>query len=202
MRNSKKSISAIAVALLISVVGFAQPTWRFPLAFEDGTGARDTLWLVYDTAVVQTQSHWPVDFGEYQQSRINLDYSDGAFHVFTINDLIDSTNSMAFPYSWFPMFETGNTIDAINWTPPMSITWDTSLFHASYLPYAKGSFGVAMMNGIAFSQFDQGGTGFGIFNMLVDDSVTIDFLSEFLFPFPVYFDAGNTIGMNPDFAVG
>ncbi len=93
------------------------------------------------------------------------------------------------------MFETGNTINAINWIPPMTITWDTSLFHASYLPYAQGSFGIAMMNGIAFSQFDQEGTGFGIFNMLIEDSVTIDFLSEFLFPFPVYFDAGNTIGM-------
>ncbi len=184
----------LALACSLAYVATAQPTWRFHLAFEDGTGARDTLWFIYDTNVLLTQSHWPVDMAEYAESRANLNYNDGEFHVFTINDLIDSTNSMASPYSWFPIFETGNSINAINWTPPMTITWDTSLFHAPYLPYDQGSFGMAIMDGIAFSQFDQSGE-FGVFNMLIDDSVTIDFLWDYLFTFSVYFGPDDHVGM-------
>ena len=185
----------LLLALALACTTTAQPTWRFHLAFEDGTGARDTIWLVYDTSVVQTQSHWPVDIGEYQQSRVGLDYNDGEFHVFTINDLIDSTNSMAFPYSWYPIFETGNSINAINWTPPMSIKWDTSLFHAPYLPYDQGHIGLAVMSGLAFSQFNDGTLDFGMLSMLIRDSVRIDFLSEYLFAFAVYFDAVDDIGV-------
>ena len=164
----------------------AQPTWRFHIAFEDGTGARDTLWLVYDTSVVQTQSHWPVDISEYEQSRVGLDYSDGEFHVFTINDLIDSTNSIAFPYSWFPIFETGGSIDAINWTPPMTLRWDTSLFRAPYLPYVQGNFGIAIMDCLAFFAISNH-PELGAYDMLINNDVTVDQFSEFLFPFGVYF---------------
>jgi hypothetical protein len=36
----------------------AQPQWRFHLAFEDATGAKDTLWFIYDTtATIGWDSH-------------------------------------------------------------------------------------------------------------------------------------------------
>lgn len=182
------------LALALATASFAQPTWRFHLAFEDGTGAKDTIWMVYDTTVTQTQSQWPVDLTQYAQSQGELNYEDGNFHVFTINDLIDSTNSIAFPYSWFPIFD-GTIIDAINWIPPMTIRWDTSLFHAPYLPYDQGSFGTAIMDGLAFSAYsNHPELGFGVYDMLIDDSVTVDFLWDFLFQFGVYFSGdGSTI---------
>src|SRR5690606_31950891 len=140
----------LALASALAVATAAQPTWRFHLAFEDGTGARDTIWLVYDTAATIPYSHWPVQMDQYDSIQNNHDYYDGSFHVFLINSLHDTTNSLAFPYWAYPMFETGNHIDAINWTPPMTITWDTILFHAPYLPYEQGSFGVARMDGMVF----------------------------------------------------
>ncbi len=184
-----------ALVLAVATTAAAQPTWRFHLAFEDGTGAKDTIWLVYDAAATIPYSHWPVPLGQYDSTQNSHNYGDGEFHVFLFNSLHDTTNAIAHPYSIFPIFETGGGIDALNWTPPMTITWDTSLFHAPYLPYSQGHFGIAIMNGIAFSQFDQGGQGFGIFNMLIEDSVTIDLLWDYLFPIPVYFDAENTIGI-------
>ena len=186
----------LALACTFAVAATAQPTWRFHLAFEDGTGAKDTLWFIYDTTVVQTQSHWPVDIADYELSRVDLDYGDGEFHVFTINDLIDSTNLMASPYTWFPIFETGSSINAINWTPPMTITWDTSLFHAPYLPYDQGEFGVATMDGLAFSAYmNNPDLEFGRYDMLLSDSITVDFLWEYLFSFAVGFGPDDGVGV-------
>ena len=180
--------------LLFACTAAAQPTWRFHLAFEDGTGARDTIWMVYDTAATTDVVPWPgpnVDtlLGE---GRINIDTS--LFNVWIYNPIGDTTKTRAYPYSVFPSFD-GTIIDAINWTPPMTITWDTSLFHAPYLPYSQGHFGMAVMSGIAFSQFDQGGVGFGLFNMLIDDHVTIDFLWDYLFTFGVYFSPIDDTGI-------
>ncbi|MDX9751426.1 MAG: hypothetical protein RBT71_10135, partial [Flavobacteriales bacterium] len=112
----------------------AQPTWRFHLAFEDGSGARDTLWFIYDTTATMTSSG-NVD---YELGEGAVPMGDGAFHVFTRNAHWDSTKTVAWPYSWYPEFNTYNTIEAINWVPPMTIRWDTSLFHAPYLPYEQG----------------------------------------------------------------
>ena len=47
------------VVLALSLTTIAQPTWRFHLAFEDGTGARDTIWMVYDTTATLGSNPWP-----------------------------------------------------------------------------------------------------------------------------------------------
>jgi len=185
----------LLLALALACTTTAQPTWRFHLAFEDGTGARDTIWMVYDTTATTDTSPWPgpnVDslLGE---GKVHIDTS--IFNVWMYNPAGDTTKTRAYPYSVYPSFD-GTIIDAINWVPPMTITWDTSLFHAPYLPYEQGSIQWASMTGIAFSQFDQGLPGFGLFSMLLDDSVTIDQLWDYLFPFPVLFSGDNTIGIN------
>lgn len=182
-------------ALLFACTAAAQPTWRFHLAFEDGTGAKDTLWFIYDTTATLHVVPWPGPNVDYELGEGAVDILDGSFHVFTLNAIGDTTNTIAYPYSMYPTFETFNTIDAINWTPPMTITWDTSLFHAPYLPYNQGHFGMAVMDGIAFSQFDDHGMGFGVFNMLADDHVTIDFLWDYLFYFGVYFGPTDDTGI-------
>ena len=193
-RSTLAKATLLLLALALTCTTTAQPTWRFHLAFEDGTGAKDTLWLLYDTtAHLFYSGGQPIV--DYDLGEGPTDMSDGLFHVFTLNALMDSTNTVATPYSWFPMFETGNTIDAINWTPPMTITWDTSLFHAPYLPYDQGHIGLAVMNGLAFSQFNDGSLDFGMLSMLIRDSVQIDFLSEYLFTFAVYFDAVDDVAV-------
>ncbi len=189
-------ILLLALACSLAVAAAAQPTWRFHLAFEDGTGARDTLWLVYDiSATVGSDFDPQVDYA-LGEGVAQIDHN--TFNVFTWNWDGDSTKTHAYPYTEFPNFD-GTIIDAINWTPPMTITWDTSLFYASYLPYAQGHLGIAIMDGLAFSQFDHG-MGFGVFNMLSENSVTIDFLWDYLFTFSVYFGPVDDTGIHAESA--
>ncbi|MBK8500073.1 MAG: hypothetical protein IPL52_14935 [Flavobacteriales bacterium] len=161
----------LGLTLLASAVCMAQPTWRFHLAFEDGSGARDTIWMVYDTAA---HTDWGPNVDTLLgEGRVELDPT--LFNVWLINAVNDTTKTRAYPYSVFPDFD-GTIIDAMNWVPPMTITWDTSLFHAPYLPYVQGSFGIAIMDGLAFSAYNNHPElGFGIYDMLISDSLTVDF---------------------------
>jgi len=124
-----------------------------------------------------------------------VDVSDDAFHVFTRNALWDTTKTVAFPYSWYPLFETGGTIDAINWEPPMTLRWDTSLCHAPYLPYVQGSFGIATMGGDHFFFFNNH-PELQAFDMLIDDSVFVPQDGGVLFPFGVYFGANDGVSVS------
>ena len=180
------------LALALACTATAQPTWRFHLAFEDGSGARDTIWMIYDTSATVGSDFQPqVDYA-LGEGDAQLDYTQ--FNVFTWNWDGDSTKIHAYPYTEFPNFD-GTIIDAINWTPPMTITWDTSLFHAPYLPYDQGSINMAYMDGSYFFFHSNDGSGWG-YNMLITDNVVVDEESQFLFPFSVYFSGDSiTIGI-------
>jgi hypothetical protein len=186
--------SIIPFALLLyGPTACAQPEWRFHLAFEDGTGAKDTIWMVYDLTATLGTNPWPGPNVDTLLGEGPVNVNDGLFHVFLTNALGDTTNTNAYPYSAYPIFD-GTIIDAMNWIPPMTITWDTSLFHAPYLPYVQGSIGLAVMDGLAFSAYsNHPELGFGVYDMLLDDSLTIDFLSDFLFQFGVGFGADDHV---------
>ena len=76
----------------------------------------------------------------------------------------------------------------------MTIRWDTSLFHAPYLPYAQGSFGQAYMDGDYFF-FHSNGIGENGYDMLIDDSSYVDSDWESLFPFAIYFGPDDHVGI-------
>ena len=54
----------LALACSLAVAAAAQPTWRFHLAFEDGTGARDTIWFVFDTTATNSAGMVDEHLGE------------------------------------------------------------------------------------------------------------------------------------------
>ncbi len=182
----------LALALTLAVAAAAQPTWRFHLAFEDGAGARDTIWMVYDTAATTGSDFNPqVDYS-LGEGATPIDHT--SFNVWTWNWDGDSTKTHAFPYSQYPIFD-GTIIDAINWTPPMTIRWDTSLFHAPYLPYAQGSFGLAFLDGGYFFFHSNTGNETG-YSILITDSAFVNEDLDYLFPIPVYFGPGDPLHVN------
>ncbi|MBK8500075.1 MAG: hypothetical protein IPL52_14945 [Flavobacteriales bacterium] len=188
------------LVLLLSGLCMAQQQWRFHLAFEDGTGARDTIWMVYDVSATLGTVPWPGPNVDTLLGEGPVNVNDGLFHVFRMNAVGDTTQTNAYPYSQFPNFD-GTIIDAMNWVPPMTITWDTSLFHAPYLPYVQGSFGIATMGGLAFSAYNNHPElGFDIYDMLISDSITVDFLWDYLFQFGVGFGADDGLGISHDTA--
>lgn len=115
-----------SLALLLStLIIHAQPQWRFHVAFENSAGARDTIWFIYDTtATFGIDTH-------LGQGPVTMD--PDVFNVWTYNADGDSTKSHAWPYEAYPygmvyMYLQHNAVDLAN------VRWDTTLFHAPYLP--------------------------------------------------------------------
>lgn len=180
----------IACAFLLAGL-HAQPTWRFHLAFENGDGARDTIWLVYDTsATLGWDGSFIVDtaLGEG-----GVPMNSSVFNVWVHNVLGDSTKTEARPYSAYP--EMYAQVNAFNWQAPITIRWDTTLFNAPYLP-APDSIGLAVMEGTHFF-FYNNDPWLHAFNMLIDNSVMVNDVDEVdvLFPIDLGFAAHSTVGL-------
>lgn len=118
-------LTSILVGLTCSAL-FAQQPWRFHIAFEDGTGQRDTLWMVFDNSAT-------VEGVDYQLGEGTPEYDPNAFNVFMYNMDVDSTKVKAYPYCIYPTMST-DEVFAINYTYPVIIRWDSSMFHIPFLP--------------------------------------------------------------------
>jgi hypothetical protein len=115
-------------AIMLSHACFvsAQPQWKFYLAFEDGIGAKDTMWFIWDTTA--TFFGYDTLLGEKP-----LTLNNNIFNVYTFNNgsmTDDTIKTVAYPY--YEYFE--EDLHAFNYTLPIKISWDTTLFHADYLP--------------------------------------------------------------------
>jgi hypothetical protein len=125
----KKMIIATVISFLIcSIQLSAQPQWKFHVAFKDATGAKDTIWFIWDTTA--TFEGADTALGEVS---VNIDNSK--FSVWTSNHGLmwyDTIKTVAHPYDY--SFE--HRIEAINYELPITITWDSSLLRASWLPPA------------------------------------------------------------------
>ncbi len=146
----------------------AQQPWRFHIAFEDGTGQRDTLWMIFDNTAT-------VEGIDYQLGEGTPEYDPNAFNVFMYNMDVDSTKVKAYPYWIYPTMST-DEVFAINYTYPVIIRWDTALFHAPYLPNnppANPPMNVAIIEGgYQFKMwFDPTAPYFHTTNMFTKDSV-------------------------------
>lgn len=167
VRTSLRGLLLLPGVLLLNVL-LAQPQWRFHLAFEDATGAKDTIWYVYDTTATQgSQTNPQVDeqLGE-GATEMNLD----VFNVWLWNWDGDSTKTLAYPYSSFP-WHGEQEIRGFNYQFPITIRWDRSLLQAPYLPN-PAAIDEAFLAGEYFYWF--GNQPFpGIHSILQEDSVVV-----------------------------
>jgi hypothetical protein len=149
-------------ASLFACSAAAQPQWRFHLAFEDGTGARDTIWFIWDTtATMGLDTH-------LGQGSVQMDMD--VFNVWMYNPASDSTKTLAYPYSSFP-WHGEQEIHGFNYQYPITIRWDRSLFQAEYLPNPD-TINTAVMNGQYFYWY--GNMPFpGVHSLLEEDSVVV-----------------------------
>ena len=111
---------------------FAQSQWKFHIAFEDATGARDTIWCIWDSTA---HGILPIDtvFGE---GPVNLNYNN--FNVFIGNANSDTTKTAALPFNGTFGFQ----VWAINYQYPLTISWDSSLL-STVFPWPTASIDVA-----------------------------------------------------------
>jgi len=162
----KKTIILSLITLLsISFQLKAQPQWKFHVAFEDATGAKDTIWFIWDTTAV----FYGIDTA-LGEGNPNMNYND--FNVYTLTwgnyPDYDTTKVVAQPYEY--SFE--NTIEAINFELPITITWDSALLHADWLPPTPvGWVNYARIDNDYFFQYNNNAMAHQ-YDMTLSDSVT------------------------------
>lgn len=175
--NNVHSLLVVLFASLAAAT-YAQPQWRFHLAFEDATGAKDTLWFIWDETATEGWNIGDVDY-HLGEGRVEMDLD--VFNVYLGNWDGDSTKTVAIPYTSFP-WHSSEPIDAFNYEYPITIRWDRSLFHAPYLP-DPDTINFAVLNGMYFylhaNQIPP-----GVYSILEEDSVVVglDALWSPLFP--------------------
>ncbi len=157
----------------------AQSQWKFHIAFEDGTGAKDTIWCIWDTT---SHGTLPTDtvLGE---GSVIFNYND--FNVWIYNYDNDSTKTRVVPFSW----DFGLEVRAFNFQYPIIVTWDSSLFISIFFwPFTTIDY-AWISNDYFF--FVNNSPPNQAFNMLLDDHAdapTFNWLSQS--QFPMYFGIG------------
>lgn len=177
------------VGFLLSIALHAQPQWKFPIAFEDGTGARDTIWCIWDSAATGGI------LGQFDsllhEGPFPFDYS--VFNVWITNENYDSTKTLAFPFN----YSLSIAVNAFNYQYPITISWDSSLFHAPGLPLPVGYVNRAVIDNDYFFLINND-PPLQKFNMILDNSVLApSFLwgSQSQFPFFIGIERDPSLGM-------
>lgn len=185
----KKIIIIICLFFAAQIKLFAQSQWKFHIAFEDATGSKDTIWLIWDTSasggvigIVDTL------LGE---GKTSIDYLQ--FNTFLINDNYDTTKTLAFPFQYSLFTE----VKAINYIPPIKISWDSSLFHKPGIPPPVGFVNVAFISNDYFFLVNNDPYHHR-FNMLLDNQINaleFNWGSQNQFPMNVSFSRDPSLGI-------
>lgn len=134
------------------------PQFKFHLAFEDATGAKDTVWLILDSLAT---GGYDTIFGE-----IPVSIPTGVFQVYIEIGMNDTSKVSAVPTSYT---SGGFQILAQNYVYPLILYWDTSLIYNNNLPF---TIDCAYLDNDWFF-FNNDGTLMYLFNMMNTDSVEL-----------------------------
>ncbi len=117
-------ITYFLAALMSSFAQTPLTEWKFYLAFEDATGARDTLWYGMDENITSWAPSENAEFGV-----VPFEIPPDIFAVYTGYSNSEWTqvyvNNIGFPADFY--------IYASNYVYPITLSWDTSLFNAPIL---------------------------------------------------------------------
>lgn len=126
MKNYSFLISLIFTCICgkASSQDYIEPQWKFYFAFEDATGARDTMWIGLDSAVTTFGPGENTQFGE-----VPFDVPEDVFSVYS-----------DYSFTEWTQFKVSNiessmnvNVYASNYTLPLILSWDTALFNAPVL---------------------------------------------------------------------
>ncbi len=164
----------------------AQSQWKFPIAFEDASGAKDTIWYIWDSTAT---SGIDTALGEGKSAM-----DPNVFNVFTLNFNPDSTKTHALP---FLNQSLAIEIKAINYQHPITISWDSSLF-GRYFSVGFDHINIARIYNDYFFFIVNNDPGLQAHNMLLDNQVVAPWFSwgpQSQFPMTITITRDPTIGM-------
>lgn len=161
------------------------PQFKFHLAFEDATGAKDTLWFIWDS--LATESH-DIIFDEKVYT-----LPTNTFQVFFGPDINYPEKIRAYPLNYTT---NGAQIYAQNYVYPLTMYWDSSLFFNNNLPFTIGH---AWLDNDWFF-FNNNYPVAHMFNMMATNQVDLPkyyYWSEEQFPLNFSFgEGGGGVGIN------
>lgn len=108
-----------------------QPAWVFPLWFEDGSGAKDTLYFCYDGNSGMTTLYDTI-FGEKKEPL------DSIFFQAYYGCALDSSFS-AYKKITFPSPDLGVSMCFLHTQMPLTLRWDSKVFRSNSLPFPDQS---------------------------------------------------------------
>jgi len=153
----RKVILVLFVFMAIVKCYCQTPQWKFPIAFEDATGAKDTVFFIWDST-----ANFYVDDFDTVWGEIPMSIDSSKFCVYLQINLGYFAKTWAIP----PDIGFERHVFAINYIYPIKISWDTALFHSSSI---DSSVKCAEMDNDYF--FWTSGTSCQKFNMFSNDTV-------------------------------
>ena len=106
-----------------------QPDWVFPLWFEDGSGAKDTIYFAYDSD--GQDFGWPQSDTVFGEKLIQIDTSK--FNAYWESGFLLPN---ALKVLVWGNIEFGSGISFVNtYYPPLIVRWDPDLFYDEIIPY-------------------------------------------------------------------
>ena len=114
----------VSFFLINNKINSQTPDFKFHLAFEDATGAKDTIWVIWDS--LATNGYDPI-FNETPQS-----LPTNNFRVYMYYNATDSGKVKALGYNYNGV---NFHIHAKDYVYPITMTWDTSIMYNNNLPF-------------------------------------------------------------------
>ena len=115
------------------VEGQTQPQFKFWLAFQDSIGQTDTLWVVIDSTT--NSSYLDSSWGEVPITQVDTGVFTTYFKYSIVKQKDTTKVYTAAPYEK----EYRIWINAVNYSLPITVRWDTSLLTNNNLPWDIGT---------------------------------------------------------------
>ncbi len=207
MSNYRNNISSTMLAFILVTLGFIlhpkpaqgqeqqDAQWSFYLAFEDATGAKDSVWFLMDTAATYP---WSIS-GLYGEEPLEPD--SVSFQVWFLHPLDMQSGNKYDTWLGKPNFEAYSTeLFAENGIMPYIATWDSSLFTADILyEYGDPIHKATLDNEYFFMQNNS--IWYNQYYLTLDDHVEMPYFwwgSSNQFPLDINFERGplgNDVGL-------
>lgn len=185
MITYKISRSVLALSICLMLVTFVHTTskaqlqqnaqWAFHIAFEDATGAKDTVWILADTANTWYSTISGL-YGEVPITPDSINFQVWFYHPAENSypyETWNRYNTFVFPIeNNYPM---NSNIEAANYELPIIARWDSSLFAADVLyEYGDRVNWAVFDNEYFFGYHSDDG-----FNLLLDDHAIMPGMPDF-----------------------
>jgi hypothetical protein len=214
----KKTIYSVILIFILAAFNFtldAQPQaaqWPFYLAFEDATGARDTLWFLHDVSATGPDFNNPPFYNGHDSifHEVPVELSDTSFNVWFLapDSIFEASGGPALCCMTFapfkvvaePFFGFGAlaaTVFADNYQLPITLRWDSTLFNNDLIisVFPEGMNNSRMDNDYLFN-FDKSGA----FCMPQHPGELVlppfDWFSQEHFPLWIQLTTGNCSGLS------